>query len=154
MDGVDHRQTDVRQTYGFGGLASTNSLGGVPGLLLLGEPLTRVVAQRHVCVVEHGGTRTKRFPDLRVDTEVSSTQGWIDGRQGNPLGPAERLASEESFHNRLRQCDMAAHRRVHRVIEKVVVQKAVLADFVEQFLAVNQDAIVPTSHDAVGVLKR
>ena len=49
----------------------------------------------------------------------------------------------------LRQRDLTTQRRVHRVVEKMLVEQPVVADGMEIRLAVDQDAVVPVGDLAI-----
>jgi len=59
----------------------------------------------------------------------------------------------QALEDRLRQRDLAPQRRVHGVVEQVVVQEAVRTDCVEQGLAINQDAVMRGGYIAVRLLE-
>ena len=77
----------------------------------------------------------------------------VDDRDRRILRPAEGPPRAERLEHCLRQRDLASQRRVHRVLEQLIVQQAVATDRMKVRLCVNQDAVVAGCDVAVDLLE-
>ena len=161
-----------------GGLVSLSTRGTGAGIPTLGRPAAsgatpasilaaaampasrfrkrRLVSylQRRHELVEPLPPQGNSSPGALVDAKLRDAFGRVDDRDGRIRGPTKRPLGAKRDQDRLRQRDLPAQRRVHRVLKELVVQQTVTADRMKVGLPVNQDAAMSRGHVTVDLLER
>lgn len=149
--GVAHAQAGDRQV--FGRAAGAEEGDRFVKAVGLDQALARVVADVGQQVPDGHAHLAGCDPALGVHVEVRRALGRVDRRIGTAGRPAQLGAGAKLVDDGLGQRDVAPERRVHRVVEKLVIEKAVRAEGVEECLAVDEHRAVPRGDLAVDVLE-